>query len=64
MMAGKPRGNTPAPAVLTALLDETHGNVTQAARAAGVDRVTFYRQLKRRGLQDERVRILKRLRQA
>lgn len=48
---------------LALLLRQTHGNVTKAARAAGVDRVTFWRQLKRHGLKDERVRILKRLRQ-
>lgn len=48
---------------LALLLEQAHGNVTKAARAAGVDRVTFWRRLKRNGLQGERVRILKKLRQ-
>jgi transcriptional regulator of acetoin/glycerol metabolism len=33
-----------------ALLDRHAGNITAAARAAGVDRITFYRLLDRHGL--------------
>jgi len=35
---------------LTELLDECNGNVRKAARRAGVDAVTFYRLLKKRGI--------------
>ena len=35
---------------LQALLEETHGNESEAARRAGIDRVTVFRALRRLGL--------------
>jgi len=38
---------------LAGLLERHRGNITQAARAAGVDRITFYRLLWRHGLKEK-----------
>ena len=49
------------PAIVQAL-EKSFGNVTQAAQALSKGRATLYRDIKRLGLQDERVRVLQRLR--
>src|SRR5204862_6874072 len=41
---------------LTQLVTEAHGNMSRAARAAGLDRTTLYRLIERHGLQRKRIR--------
>jgi transcriptional regulator of acetoin/glycerol metabolism len=52
------------PVTLLLLLNKTRGNITESAKMAGRNRNTVYAALKRYGMEDLRVRVLKRLRQA
>ena len=50
------------PVSLLLLLNKTNGNITEAAKLAQRGRRTVYAALKRYGMEDLRVKVLKRLR--
>ncbi len=50
------------PVSLLLLLNKTHGNITEAAKLAHRGRRTVYAALKRYGMEDLRMRVLRNLR--